>query len=998
MNRNMIETTVTELQEPHIFHRSIKDYGNHDDVESALRASIRAYNDARRQQDRSQSQRDVFWHNRSHYDESEPSEPQEVKREMRRLSALESFQILEDFPEGNAPSCDARHSGPNSSLLDQATSEKANLSSHIALAPEPTADLATTLSALNHLVGLATTMFNVPVALITVADLGQQLILAEKGIGSVNLPLVLPRLEFSPCAHIVLMKDNELLVVPDLRADVQFTPYDLSSIPEGLQGGRFYAGAPLVSPEGEPIGAFCVVDTVPRPDGLNELQRQALQQLAELAMHALVERRSRLQLTRRLQHANRANAATIHDLLTPVTAVELAVSLLHEDQDFQTKLSRHQKESVRIASNCVGIMARMCRGLRDQHNDSCSTHPRPNDANTLGVASSGCLQPGNPDFGLSADSFCIMYGSGGCTDDLLICSSDPMCPAAPGATVVVQELLNSILMAVDAINTTNPIVLELHASVPSSIITDDVKVLRCAMNLLEHSASLATASSGPIRLSIRPQHCLCGKAMLGFCCTRYGDTNPACADDQCIVECCNIKADQNAAMATAGSTSSSSTESALGQLDCCHRPGAMEQQSLRRFTEVNLHSIAMQMDALGGDCGIDDAKSGHQSVVESNSEETRGRVWFRIPLVVPQTNCGEPVRPTTLSTTGTPLASYEDCTHLPNPSASSHNQRESFHQIDSTHRSSHEIAEANFILEAHPRRRRALIIEDSIVIRKVVANALSKIGFEAETAVNGMEGLHCLQNNMYDVVLCDFLMPVMDGLDCVMQYRQWEKIHRPFLRQFIIGMSAHASDKDVQRGLMVGMDLYKEKPLSYKGLKNLVDACGKNQPQNRYIVSNTLSSVDHSHAEANAKRDECQSRSDRSRHYRRDQPKMCLIAAKDAGASHDLARLTEAKGWRSLMVQCGEDALEALKKRNWDAVFLDESLPLLSGKNCAAAFREWERENRINQQRHLFILVGKENSSKVPAANGVLRKPVQPRDFEAILKSAEVPTLAIVMR
>jgi hypothetical protein len=87
-----------------------------------------------------------------------------------------------------------------------------------------------------------------------------------------------------------------------------------------------------------------------------------------------------------------------------------------------------------------------------------------------------------------------------------------------------------------------------------------------------------------------------------------------------------------------------------------------------------------------------------------------------------------------------------------------------------------------------------------------------------------------------------------------------------------------------------------------------------------------------------------------------------------------------------------------LKKRNGDAVFLDESLPMLSGNNCAAAFREWEKENRINQQTHLFIMVGKGRFSKMPAANGVLRKPVQPKDVEAVLNSADVPSLAIVMR
>jgi GAF domain-containing protein len=44
---------------------------------------------------------------------------------------------------------------------------------------------------------------------------------------------------------------------------------------------RFYAGYPLISPEGEPLGALCVIDPEPRPGGLTELQREGLEVLAQ---------------------------------------------------------------------------------------------------------------------------------------------------------------------------------------------------------------------------------------------------------------------------------------------------------------------------------------------------------------------------------------------------------------------------------------------------------------------------------------------------------------------------------------------------------------------------------------------------------------------------------------------------------------------------------------------------------------------------------------------
>lgn len=81
------------------------------------------------------------------------------------------------------------------------------------------------------------------------------------------------------------------------------------------------------------------------------------------------------------------------------------------------------------------------------------------------------------------------------------------------------------------------------------------------------------------------------------------------------------------------------------------------------------------------------------------------------------------------------------------------------------------------------RTRHALVIDDSITIRKSIERALVKMGFAVSLATNGMEGLKSLQKSLFDVVLCDFLMPIMDGLDCVQQYRSWENRNRPWFHQ-----------------------------------------------------------------------------------------------------------------------------------------------------------------------------------------------------------------------
>ena len=113
-------------------------------------------------------------------------------------------------------------------------------------------------------------------------------------------------------------------------------------------------------------------------------------------------------------------------------------------------------------------------------------------------------------------------------------------------------------------------------------------------------------------------------------------------------------------------------------------------------------------------------------------------------------------------------------------------------------------------IASRPRERRALVIDDSSVVRKSLAMALKrKLGYSVSLAVDGLDGLNKLRETPFDLCLCDFLMPVMDGMDCVKQFREWEKENRPWDRQLIIGISAHASANDGGRGIKAGMDDFK---------------------------------------------------------------------------------------------------------------------------------------------------------------------------------------------
>jgi two-component system, chemotaxis family, chemotaxis protein CheY len=67
---------------------------------------------------------------------------------------------------------------------------------------------------------------------------------------------------------------------------------------------------------------------------------------------------------------------------------------------------------------------------------------------------------------------------------------------------------------------------------------------------------------------------------------------------------------------------------------------------------------------------------------------------------------------------------------------------------------------------------KALIVDDSSVMRKIVERSLVQAGLELTTVLgagNGAEALALLADNQVDLILCDINMPVMDGLKFVRQ-------------------------------------------------------------------------------------------------------------------------------------------------------------------------------------------------------------------------------------
>lgn len=113
-----------------------------------------------------------------------------------------------------------------------------------------------------------------------------------------------------------------------------------------------------------------------------------------------------------------------------------------------------------------------------------------------------------------------------------------------------------------------------------------------------------------------------------------------------------------------------------------------------------------------------------------------------------------------------------------------------------------------------------LLIDDEETILESLADTLSLSGFEVSTAQNGLEGLQRMEEKRPDIIICDIMMPGMDGYEFFNRIRSEPKwISIPF-----IFVSAKGKVDQIQKGYELGADHYITKPFKPEELLVLVNA------------------------------------------------------------------------------------------------------------------------------------------------------------------------------
>ncbi|WP_323751954.1 hybrid sensor histidine kinase/response regulator [Marinobacter sp.] len=119
-------------------------------------------------------------------------------------------------------------------------------------------------------------------------------------------------------------------------------------------------------------------------------------------------------------------------------------------------------------------------------------------------------------------------------------------------------------------------------------------------------------------------------------------------------------------------------------------------------------------------------------------------------------------------------------------------------------------------------RMRVLLVEDNQVNRILTQRLLEKLGCEVTAANDGQAAMSLWQQQPFDLIFMDCLMPQMDGFEATRRFRIWEQKNNR-LRVPVVALTASAMEKDEELCRAAGMDVFVAKPVNLEMLRAVLE-------------------------------------------------------------------------------------------------------------------------------------------------------------------------------
>lgn len=203
---------------------------------------------------------------------------------------------------------------------------------------------------------LASQICGTPISLIGLIDENRQWYKSKVGIEADYSPR-----DLTFCGHAII-DPNEIMMVKDSRLDQRF--HDNPNVTQG--GVIFYAGIPLVSPEGHALGTLCVVDHEPKIldqnqlDALKALSHQVVS-LFELRKSKMLLEKSTNDLAIRNQELEKFANVAAHDIKSPLNNISSITEILLSD--FSQDLDDEAKMFIGMLHSSSAVLRNLVDGI-----------------------------------------------------------------------------------------------------------------------------------------------------------------------------------------------------------------------------------------------------------------------------------------------------------------------------------------------------------------------------------------------------------------------------------------------------------------------------------------------------------------------------------------------------------------------------------------------------------------------------------------------------------
>jgi PAS domain S-box-containing protein len=227
-------------------------------------------------------------------------------------------------------------------------------------------------------------------------------------------------------------------------------------------------------------------------------------------------------------------------------------------------------------------------------------------------------------------------------------------------------------------------------------------------------------------------------------------------------------------------------------------------------------------------------------------------------------------------------------------------------------------------LKGDLQRLKVLVVDDNRTARQIFEEILVSFGFQADQAASGEEGvqmaLRAMDHTPYDLVLVDWKMPEMDGIETSLRLRTATNVDR---RPKIILVTAYDPEEasiEVARAHLDGMLV---KPVSPSSLfDGITQAFDGDKPKGIVPTSKPVQTPDRFSDMAGAR----------------------LLVVEDNAINQQVAReILEAAGFLVDLAGNGQDALAAVETHPYDAVLMDIQMPVMDGYTATREIRRTHR-------------------------------------------------------